>query len=123
MAPHVDRLAAVADFAGYRRPARLTDHAIEQWCSRWRPSAEVRKAADELRALLPMSLCIDVDDRRAVSTWTVVGDRGQSGAEWFAYLVVSKEGAVITVLPPGVQTKLRTIRVGGAKHSQRKRRS
>jgi hypothetical protein len=72
----------------------LTNHAVEQFCSRWRPDAEPTKAEIELRAL--------VDAARPTRKRTLTGDAQlyltlSAQGERIGFVV--RDGLVITVLP------------------------
>jgi hypothetical protein len=96
-----DRLRALATQEGYKAPTRVCDHAIDRWIERWRPDLIARFprhgvrhsiALGEIREMLPRATLEAILVREKSTIW--IADGG-------AKLVVSKDGKVMTVLPPG----------------------
>lgn len=91
-----DRLIAIATMLGLEPPRDVTAHAVDRLIERWCPRASHEEARAALEARLPEARIARVAGKDKTTVW-LIGD---------VPLVVSADGAVLTVLPFGERGRL-----------------
>ena len=108
-----DRILDLILKMGYRRPTKVTSHAVDRWIERWRGGKEGEESIGEiswhqhrrdLEKLVDAALLVEIVDKEKCTIWAL-------NFEGRPLLVVSKEGVVKTVLPSKRKNILRPDRL------------
>ncbi len=113
-----ERMLAMAVQLGYRVPDRITEHAFRRWAERWVEPSGVKVPAEVVRQTLQLEVARaeieGIAHKERATIWLL---------PCAAKIVVSENGNVMTVLPPGAKrTDRRPIKKGGKALPPRRRR-
>ena len=81
-------------------PISTTDHAIDRYIERWHPDWTRRHATNELRRAIKFVELVEEEPKSKQAIWRSLNEPGLP-------LVVSHDGVVKTVLPPGAKRPTR----------------